>query len=109
MATAATTMTTVLNRNSVTIWKNEKKRKRDEGIEEPVSYGTCGSSVSFVRVIATAKPQICARGATAGWVDAAAPLVVAPVFLARDPNAADHHSPRGRLPRGGARPLALGK
>lgn len=67
MVTAATTTTTVLNRNSVTIWKKKKKRKRKtRGNRGTGSYGTCGSSVSFVRVIATAKPQIRTRGERRG-------------------------------------------
>jgi len=51
-----TTTTTTSNLNSVTIWKR-KETETGRGNRGTGSYGTCGSSVSFVRVIATAKPQ----------------------------------------------------
>lgn len=79
------------------------------------SYGTCGSSVSFVRVIATAKPQNAYAGITQeGEVGREreretprdSPHGHAPVFWFATP--ALPIIARGLLP-GGARPLALGK
>lgn len=55
--------TTTLNRNSVTIEKR-KETEMGRGNRGTGSYGTCGSSVSFVRVIATAKPQNAYAGIT---------------------------------------------
>lgn len=70
----ATTVTTVLNCNSVTIWKKKKKRKRDEGIEEPVL--TAPADLAFL-LFALSPPRN--RKYARGKNDAA-PLVVAPVF-----------------------------
>lgn len=107
VATAATTMRTVLNRNSVTIWKKKKKRKRDEGIEEPVL--TAPADLAFLLfALSPPRNRKYARGEN-DWVDAADTPRSRSRFWLATPTSPITIAPGAGFPRGGARPLALGK